>query len=96
MAKITLEVRTQEFKEVFVKKEDSVARLDNVLNTLTVLLCTEKPDTIIPDQETAKYLLSQGLITPSRSGCYTMKDRDKCEQFSNALSDYMDQLLNDF
>ena len=93
MSKIQLEVRTREFKEVFIKQENKVVQLDNVLNTLTILLCTEKKDTEIQDKDTANYLLSQKLIKESRPGRYQMTDREECEKVSDALSNYMEQLL---
>ena len=93
---IHIEKRTVEFNDVYVKRNGHIAKVDDVLNTLTVLLYSDKEEIPISDPEIVAYLQAYQLIKPSSPGCYSVTDRNKCAYISDALSNYMDQLLENF
>lgn len=93
---IDIEKRTVEFNDVYVKRGNNIAKIDNVLNTLTVLIYSEKDKVPISDPSVVNYLSSYNLIQPVGSGYYTTNNKPGCMEMSDALSDYMDELLNSF
>ena len=93
---INIERRTVEFNDVYVKRNGHIAKIDDVLNTLTVLLYSEKEMIPISNPHVVSYLSSCKLIKPASPGCYTATDKQLCAELSDALSDYMDQLLENF
>lgn len=96
MDKIHIERRTVELNDVYVKRNGHIAKIDDVLNTLTVLLYSEKDHIPISDPEVVAYLEAYKLIEPVGPGCYTPVDKERCAAISDALSDYMDNLLENY
>lgn len=93
---LNIEKRTVEFNDVYVKRNGHIAKVDDVLNTLTVLIYSDKTQIPISDPDVVNYLSSYKLIKSTGGGFYEMKDRERCLEMSDALSDYMDQLLENF
>ena len=93
---IDIEKRTVEFNDVYVKRGNNIAKIDNVLNTLTVLIYSEKDKVKISDPDVVNYLSSYKLIQPVGVDYYTTNNKSGCIEMSDALSDYMDELLNTF
>ena len=93
---INIEKKTVEIDEVYVKQNGHIAKVDDVLNTLTVLLYSERDQIPISDPEVVNYLSAYNLIQSTGSGCYTAIDKEGCAELSDALSDYMDELLESY
>ena len=93
---VNIETRTVEFKDVYVRQSSIIAKVDDVLNALTVLLCSEKPAVPITNSSVAEYLSSNQLISQVAPGSYAVKDEAGCSALSDSLSDYMDNLLTSF
>ena len=93
---VNIEKRTVEFDEVYVKQNGHIAKVDDVLNTLTVLLYSERDQIPISDPEVVNYLSAYKLIQSTGPGCYTAIDKVGCAELSDALSDYMDDLLESY
>lgn len=73
-----------------------VATVDDVLNTLTILLYSEKRINEIKYTNAANYLKQLGVIQEVEPGYYQVLNRNGCMQISDALSNYMDQLLEEY
>ena len=93
---INIEKKTVEFDEVYVKQNGHIAKVDDVLNTLTVLLYSERDQIPISDPEVVNYLSAYNLIQATGPGRYTAIDKEGCAELSDALSDYMDELLESY
>ena len=96
MDELHIEKRTREFNEVFVKRNGHIAKIDDVLNTLTVLIYSERDQVPIQDKEVVNYLSAYKLIAPGGPGVYTATEKQRCMEISDALSDYMDKLLENY
>ena len=96
MDKLHIEKRVVELNDVYVKRSGHIAKVDDVLNTLTILLYSDRDRVPIADPEVVAYLKAYKLIEPVCSGCYTVVDRDRCSAISDALSDYMENLLENY
>ena len=93
---INIEKRTVEFNDVYVKQNGHIAKVDDVLNTLTVLLYSEKDKIPITDPEIVAYLTAYNLIQQVGPSCYVATDKSGCAELSDTLSDYMEQLLENY
>ena len=96
MDTVNVERRTVAFNDVYVRRSQTIAKVDDVLNTLTVLLYSEKPSVEIPNSSVASYLAENNLIQESSPGQYTVADSAGCMMLSDELSDYMEGLLSSF
>ena len=93
---INIERRTVEFNDVYVRRSQVIAKVDDVLNTLTVLMCSEKPSIEITNPSVASYLVENQLVSESSPGQYAMTDEVGCAMLSDTLSDYMEGLLSSY
>ena len=96
MDELHIERRTVELDDVYVKRNGHIAKVDDVLNTLTILLYSDKDHIPITDPEVVAYLKAYKLIKSVGPGCYTVTDRERCSAISDTLSDYMDNLLENY
>lgn len=78
-----------------MQNNQPAATVDDVLNALTMLLCSERSTVNLSKYlNAARYLVALGVVQEVTPGEFTMLNRNACLEISNNLSNYVDQLLS--
>ena len=92
---IDIEQQTVVSNKLYVRiNGSSVTTVDNVLNTLTVLLGNEREVIPLENKPATDYLKAINVIEEIRQNQFKITNREACSQISDKLSDYVDSIFS--
>jgi hypothetical protein len=92
--KINVQQRTIVSTKLFVMiNGSSVTTVDNVLNTLTVLLNNERDVIPLDNKPATNYLKALNVIEEIDQNKFKITDREACSQINQRLSDCVDSIF---